>query len=232
MISNEARDRVRGRFAPIAIGLGRLGLTPDALTVIGFAITAIGAILVAQQQWLAGGLVVFVGGLFDLFDGTLARATGRASRWGAFLDSTLDKAGEIVVFLGIIAGLQSVGVADGPLLAALAMASALMVSYTRARAEGLGYATGRGMASIGLMAREVRLVVVTLGLVGAGALGTTPVVTDANGAGGAAFPPGIYVLFGALGIIALGSIITSIQRILHVRDQAHREAASSPTARE
>jgi CDP-diacylglycerol--glycerol-3-phosphate 3-phosphatidyltransferase len=231
--TNDARDRVRGAFEPLALGLGRLGLTPDALTVIGFAITVIGAILVAQQQWLAGGLVVFAGGVFDLFDGTLARATGRASRWGAFLDSTLDKTGEIAVFLGVIAGLQSVGIADGPLLAAAAMAAALMVSYTRARAEGLGFASGRGMASVGLMPREVRLVILTLGLVAAGLLGTTPVLAEGeNGAGGAAFPPGVFVLFGALGIIALGSLITSIQRIAHVRTQANREAASPPATQE
>lgn len=232
-ISNAARDRVRDVFEPIALGLGRLGLSPDALTVIGFAITLVGAILVAQQQWLAGGFMVFVGGLFDLFDGTLARATGRTSRWGAFLDSTLDKTGEIVVFLGIIAGLQSVGIADGPLLAAAALAAGLMVSYTRARAEGLGFSTRRGMFAIGLMPREVRLVILTLGLLGAGMLGTAPVIAEGgSGAGGAAFPPGVFVLFGALGIIALGSLITTIQRILHVRAQATHEAVAPPTTQE
>lgn len=231
--SDDARGRVRSVLEPLALTLGRLGLTPDVLTVIGFAVTVIGAILVAQQEWLVGGLVVFAGGAFDLFDGTLARATGRASRWGAFLDSTLDKTGEIAVFLGVIAGLQSVGIADGPLLAAAAMAAALMVSYTRARAEGLGFATDRGMASVGLMPREVRLVILTLGLVAAGLLGTGPVIAQGeNGAGGAAFPPGVFVLFGALGIIALGSFITSIQRIAHVRTQAIREAASPPATQE
>lgn len=229
-ISDDARDRVRGVFEPIAIGLGRLGLTPDALTLTGFAITVLGAILVAREQWLIGGVVVLAGGIFDLFDGTLARATGRVSRWGAFLDSTLDKVGEIVVFLGIIAGLQSIGVADGPLLAAAAMAAAIMVSYTRARAEGLGFGAGSAIAAVGLMPREVRLVILSGGLIAAGLLGTRPfLIEGSGGAGGGAFPPGVFALQIALAIIAIGSTITTIQRILGVRAQANREAMSRPT---
>jgi phosphatidylglycerophosphate synthase len=233
LITNDARDRIRGAFEPIALGLGRLGLSPDALTVIGFAITVVGAVLLAQEQWLAGGLVVLVGGVFDLFDGTLARATGRVSKWGAFLDSTLDKTGEIVVYLGIIAGLQSVGIADGPLLAAAALGASLMVSYTRARSEGLGFTPGAGMAAIGIMPREVRLAVLSLGLILAGVLGTRPYFVDgSSGAGGMAVPIGTSALFLALGIIALGATITTIQRILHVRSQANQPATSRPTEQE
>ena len=232
-ISNQTRDRVKGIFEPIALALGRLGLTPDALTLLGFAITVVGAVLVAQEQWLAGGIVVLIGGVFDMFDGTLARATGRVSRWGAFLDSTLDKTGEIIVFLGIIAGLQSVGIADGPLLAAAAMGAAVMVSYTRARSEGLGFTSGSGMAAVGIMPREVRLAVLSVGLILAGLLGTRPYLVDGtSGAGGAVFPIGVFALFIALGIIAVGGAITTIQRILHVRAQANREASSRPTEQE
>jgi CDP-diacylglycerol--glycerol-3-phosphate 3-phosphatidyltransferase len=232
-ISNQTRDRVKGIFEPIALALGRFGLTPDALTVLGFAITVVGAILLAQQQWLAGGIVVLIGGVFDMFDGTLARATNRVSRWGAFLDSTLDKAGEIVAYLGIIAGLQSVGLADGPLLAAAALGASVMVSYTRARSEGLGFTKGAGMAAVGIMPREVRLAVLSLGLILAGLLGTSPYFVDgSSGAGGMAVPIGASVLFLALGIIAVGSTITTIQRILHVRSQANQPASSRPTEQE
>ena len=79
-ISNESRSRIKAVFEPIALAMGRAGLTPDALTLIGFVITAVGAILLAMQQWLLGGLVVFFGGVFDMFDGTLARATGQDER--------------------------------------------------------------------------------------------------------------------------------------------------------
>ena len=232
-ISNETRDRVKGVFEPIALGLGRLGVTPDGLTLIGFAITVVGAILLAQEQWLAGGIVVLIGGIFDMFDGTLARATNRVSRWGAFLDSTLDKTGEIVVYLGIIAGLQSVGIADGPLLAATALGASVMVSYTRARSEGLGFTKGAGMAAVGIMPREVRLAVLSVGLILAGLLGTRPqFVDESSGAGGMAVPLGVSALFVALGVITIGSTITTIQRILHVRSQANQPAPSRPTEQE
>ena len=189
--------------------------------MIGFAITGLGALILTQQAWLLGGLVVFGGGAFDLFDGTLARATGRVSPFGAFMDSVFDRWGEAVVYIGLIAGLQASGWPDVPVIAAAAMGAAFMVSYTRAKSEGLGFTAGTRMARIGLMPREVRLVVLCVGLVLAGLLGTTVVVpAGASGAGGAALPPGILALEVTLGVIAVGATITVIQRILHVRQQA------------
>ena len=88
-ISNDTRSRIKKVGEPIALFFGRLGLTPDGLTLVGFAITAVGAVLLGLEQWVAGGLVVFVGGVFDMFDGTLARATGRVSKLGAFMDSVV-----------------------------------------------------------------------------------------------------------------------------------------------
>ena len=234
-LSNDSRDRVKGAFEPIALAMGRAGLTPDALTLIGFLITAAGAVILSQQQWLLGGLVVLAGGIFDMFDGTLARATGKVSKLGAFMDSVFDRAGEIVVYLGIIAGLQAFGVADGPLLAATAMGTAVMVSYTRSKSEGLGFTAGTGMAAVGVMPREVRLIVLSLGLVAAGVLGAYPgQAYDCDASflmpiDCGAFASGIAALFIALGIIAIGSLITVIQRIVHVRNQARQQASSQPT---
>jgi phosphatidylglycerophosphate synthase len=224
-ISNDARTRVKRVFEPIALGMGRLGLTPDALTLIGFGITVIGAMLVAQQLWVAGGLLVFLGGAFDLFDGTLARATGRVSNLGAFMDSVFDRAGEVVVYLGVIIGLQGLGILYGTALAAAAMGSATLVSYVRSKSEGLGFTTGSGMAAIGIMPREVRLVILSLGLVLTGLVSTLPDTSSCpTCAGGAAFPPGVLALFLALGAITVGSTLTVIQRILHVRRQAIRQS--------
>lgn len=223
-ISNESRTRIKKVFEPIALGMGRLGLTPDGLTLIGFAITVVGAILVAQQLWLLGGVVILFGGVFDMFDGTLARATGRVSNLGAFMDSVFDRAGEVIVYLGIVAGLQAVGVADGTLLAAAALGAAVMVSYTRAKSEGLGFTAGTGMAAIGIMPREVRIVILSIGLALAGLLGTRPDTTSCpTCAGGAAIGIGTSALLTALGIITVGAIITVIQRILHVRSQARTQ---------
>jgi phosphatidylglycerophosphate synthase len=212
-ISNQARDRVKGAFEPIALALGRLGLTPDALTLIGFAIMVVGAMLLAAQQWLLGGIVVLVGGVFDMFDGTLARATGRASRLGAFMDSVFDRWGEAIVYVGIVAGAVLTGHERVPILAAAAMGAAFMVSYVRAKSEGLGFTEGIGMAAIGIMPREVRLLILSIGLI----------LTAA---------PDLKILESALGIIAIGGTITTIQRILHVRAQANREAPSRPTPQE
>jgi phosphatidylglycerophosphate synthase len=229
-ISNQSRARVKKVLEPIALGLGRLGLTPDALTLIGFAITVVGAVLIAQQLWLAGGLVVFLGGAFDMFDGTLARATGKVSKLGAFMDSVFDRAGEVIVYLGIVAGLQELGILNGTVLASAAMGSAVLVSYTRSKSEGLGFTAGSGMAAIGIMPREVRLIILSAGLIVAGLLGTEPyLVEGSGGAGGAAFPVGAFAILLALGIITLGSTITVIQRILHVRHQAM--SADQPTTR-
>ncbi|MGH2511964.1 MAG: CDP-alcohol phosphatidyltransferase family protein, partial [Candidatus Limnocylindrales bacterium] len=88
------RQRVRNLGEPVALFFGRLGLTPNGLTVIGFLITVAGAALAAANLWLAAGLIVFAGGAFDLFDGALARASGTASNLGAFFDSVFDRWGE------------------------------------------------------------------------------------------------------------------------------------------
>jgi CDP-diacylglycerol--glycerol-3-phosphate 3-phosphatidyltransferase len=226
-LSNDSRDRVKHAFEPIALAMGRAGLTPDGLTVIGFAITVVGAILLAGQQWLLGGLVVLAGGVFDMFDGTLARATGRVSKLGAFMDSVFDRWGEAIVYLGIVVGCVVADFDLGAILAAAAMGAAFMVSYARSKSEGLGFTAGNGMAAVGIMPRELRLIVLALGLILAGALGG--IVFDYNeflfpvyGE----FDRGRGALTAALTIISIGATITTIQRILHVRSQALRQSTT------
>lgn len=228
-LSNERRTRVKGLFEPLALAMGRAGLTPDALTLIGFGITVGSAALLANQLWLAGGLVMFLGGVFDMFDGTLARATGRVSPLGAFMDSVFDRWGEALVYLGLTAGLIASGWADAPLYAVAALVGAFMVSYVRSKAEGLGFSAGTGMAAVGVMPREVRLIVLTMGLVLGGLAGTAGFVPDGSGAGGAGRPFGIVIIQIALAIIALGALVTVIQRIIHVRRQAAGAADSTTT---
>jgi CDP-diacylglycerol---glycerol-3-phosphate 3-phosphatidyltransferase len=208
-ISNESRGAIKKIFEPIALAMGRVGLTPNGLTLIGFAITAVGAILTGAQAWVIGGIVVFVGGVFDMFDGTLARATGKASKFGAFMDSTFDKLGEILVFIGCIGALANSNVGTVPIVvAAGAMGASIMVSYTRAKSDALGYSSGMGLAAVGIMPREIRLVIISLGIILTG----TSI--------------GISALEFALGIILVGAVITVIQRILHVQSQA--KAADNP----
>jgi phosphatidylglycerophosphate synthase len=222
------RSRIRHLGEPVALFFGRLGLTPNALTLIGFLITLAGAALAAAGLWLAAGIVVFLGGAFDLFDGALARATGRASKVGAFLDSVFDRWGESVVYIGIVIGCLNVGFQLGAGLAAVAMSEAFLVSYARARAESLGLSTGSGMAAVGLAPREVRLVILSLGLLISGLLGGVQAAAITINAPGFSFGAwwlpadsnGAIALAAALGLIAVLATITVIQRIIHVTKQA------------
>ncbi len=209
-VSADARDRVRKLGEPIALFFGRLGLSPNGLTLIGFGITAVGALLAGLQLWLAAGVVMIVGGVFDMFDGSLARATGRVSAVGAFLDSVFDRWGEGLTYVGIVVGCVDAGFGLGAGLASFAMAAAFLVSYTRARAEGLGFTAVGGMARVGFAPREVRLVILALGLVGGGLAG--PVGSQLAG--------GSIWIAGSLGLIGVLATITSIQRIIHVKQQA------------
>jgi phosphatidylglycerophosphate synthase len=220
IVTPELRARVRGVATPIATAFGRVGLTPNHLTLIGFAIAVVAAIAAAQQAWFVAGLLVVFGGVFDLFDGALARVTGTASRLGAFMDSVFDRAGEGVVYVGIVAGLVESGWAGAPLVAASAMVAAFMVSYVRAKSESLGFTEGTGMAAVGLAPREIRIVILTAGLLAAGLLGTTISSACETCAGGAAYPLGIVALEGALGLITVLATITTIQRIVHVIGQS------------
>lgn len=231
LVPPATRQRVRNLATPIATALGRLGLTPNALTLIGFAGTCLAALAAAYQAWVPAGILLVLFGIFDLFDGSLARATGRVSKLGAFLDSTFDRAGEALVYLGIAAGSLAVDFRAGALLAAAALATSQLVSYTRAKAESLGYSPGSGMAAIGLAPREVRLTLLALGLVLTGVLGgvseitlqvcpavPNPVCTALPGTFGPA--GGQLPLVGSLALIAILATITTIQRILHVRAQS------------
>lgn len=230
LVSPELRARVRGAALPIALAFGRLGLTPNALTAIGFGIAVIAAVAVSQGIWILAGLLVIFGGVFDLFDGALARATNTVSRLGAFLDSVFDRAGEAVIYLGVIVATERQGFTAGTLLAAAAMAASFMVSYTRAKSESLGFTPGTGMANIGIAPREVRLVLLTIGLLLTGARGGIVVPITVYGSIDALTWAGRPALVAALGLIAILATITSIQRIVHVTRQAppESEAAATP----
>ena len=109
IVCPELRAKIRGMVTPIALGLARVGLTPNALTLIGFFIACVAAVAAGAQAWLLAGFLVVFGGVFDLFDGAVARATGKVSKLGAFLDSTFDRWGEGVVYVGIAWGALEMG---------------------------------------------------------------------------------------------------------------------------
>ncbi len=189
--------------------MSRAGLTPNMLTLIGFGIAAVGGLLAAVEWWLLAGIVATVGAGFDMFDGAVARATGQVSKLGAFMDSTFDRWGEGVVYVGIIIGSTQAGFDLGAWLAGAALVSAFMVSYTRAKSESLGFSSGTGMAAIGFAPREVRTVILGIALVGAGLFGVSADLADL----------GNLILAAGLGLIAVLATITVIQRIRFVTAQ-------------
>ena len=212
-VSPALRARVRDLATPVARGLGRLGLTPNALTVIGFGGTCVAAFAAGLQLWLAAGILVLAFGIFDLFDGALARTTGRTSRFGAFLDSTLDRTGESLVYAGVAVGSMAGQLVEGVILAGLAATFASGVTYTRAKAESLGF-----HGEVGFAPREVRLALLGVGLIATGVAGG---LCDGSCFPGLFPPPaGAFPLELSLGVIALLSAVTVLQRTLHVRAQS------------
>jgi CDP-diacylglycerol--glycerol-3-phosphate 3-phosphatidyltransferase len=230
LVSPELRSTARARIEPVARLFGRAGLTPNALTVIGLGIAVVAGVAAASQAWLAAGLLVIFGAAFDLFDGAVARATGQTTKFGAFLDSTLDRAGEAVVYVGIAVGLSGylepgASALPGVVAAMTAMAAAFMVSYTRAKSESLGFASGTGMANVGMAPREVRIGILTVALVVAGFLRPTGGILPLT--------PSLvywwYVLLGALALITILATITTVQRILAVRGQGQSQTQPEET---
>ncbi len=218
LVPPSARARIKTLAVPFAVALGRVGLTPNGLTVLGFLGTCVAAILAGLQLWVAAGVVSLAFAAFDMLDGALARATGRVSRFGGFLDSTLDRAGESALYVGVVAGASVAGQPALAVASAATLVVAFLVSYTRARAEGLGY-TG----DVGVAPRPERVVIMGVGLIATGLAGGIAVA-----GGAAASPSGIQFtnvggsawLAAALALLFVLSFVTVLQRILHVRAQA------------
>ena len=169
-MANPRREQLRAAVVryvelPGARSLRALGLTPNAVTLIGFAVTLGAAYLVGSNRLLAGGIVFLLGGGLDLLDGALARLTGRVTPFGALLDSVLDRLGEASLFVGLAVYSLRAGFSDRYLLffiivLLMALILSQAVSYLRARGEGLGVFTRAG-----LMTRPERVVLLGIGLI-------------------------------------------------------------------
>ena len=151
--SNERRALVRNRLIESR-------LTPNAISLTGFALCVVAAVLVYKEWWLAGGIAFIVGSVCDTLDGRYSRMSGKGSPFGAFLDSTLDRIEEGIVLaaVGVHFSRQGNDLAAGAVV--LAVLASLMVSYTRARAEALGVE-----CKVGIADRAVRVVILSAGLV-------------------------------------------------------------------
>jgi phosphatidylglycerophosphate synthase len=132
-------------------------VSPDALTVIGFLVTAVAAFVLSRNLFWGGVLILF-GGVFDTLDGAVAREQGRVSAFGAFLDSLLDRYSDGLLFVGVAWFMWSGGNTTGVLLSLGSLLGAYGISYARARAEGLGME-----CKVGVMERTERVVLLVFG---------------------------------------------------------------------
>jgi CDP-diacylglycerol--glycerol-3-phosphate 3-phosphatidyltransferase len=191
--------------------LARLGITPNMLTCLGLVLSGITAIVLAQGFLFVGGWLVLFAGIFDIFDGAMARVQNAATTFGAFIDSTLDRYSESIILFGLLYyALQHPGLQDKlwPMpneqswmitLAFIAAVGSLMVSYTKARAEGLGLE-----CKTGLLARPERVVLLAIGLL---------------------THTGIW----ALALLAVLSNVTAVERIIVVQRAAKVPSAQQQT---
>jgi CDP-diacylglycerol--glycerol-3-phosphate 3-phosphatidyltransferase len=200
MLNRYARAFATKLLTPLARLFLKLGISPDIVTIVGTFGVCFGALVFyPRHEFFWGSLVCAVFALSDSLDGVMARLSGRSTKWGAYLDSTLDRVADSAIFGGLV--LWYSGFGSTPYLAALALACLILgsvVSYAKARAEGLGMT-----ANVGIADRAKRVVVVLLatGLVGLG----VPEV----------------LLTVVLAALALATLITVVQRMLEVRRQAY-----------
>jgi CDP-diacylglycerol--glycerol-3-phosphate 3-phosphatidyltransferase len=199
MLNRLLRATFTTLLSPIAHLFLRLGISPDVVTVVGTVGVSVGALAFFPRGELWIGVLVITAFVFsDTVDGIMARESGRSTKWGAYLDSTLDRVGDAAIFGGLV--LYFAGPGDNQPLAGLALACLILgsvVSYARARAEGLGYT-----ADVGIAERADRLVATLV----------TAFFADVFN---------LPILLGiVLALLAIASFVTVLQRMLTVRRQA------------
>ena len=182
---------------PLVLLLARTSITPNMVTWLGFLLTIGAAVLIIREQLLAAGFLVLVAGLFDILDGALARYTNRTTRFGAILDSTLDRLSDAALLIGILVLYAREQSSLHILLVSLALLGSLLVSYIRARAEAQGLE-----CQVGIFTRPERVIVLALGLL-LSQLANALVIT--------------------LSIITVLSFFTVGQRLLYVWQQTKKD---------
>jgi CDP-diacylglycerol---glycerol-3-phosphate 3-phosphatidyltransferase len=200
--SDNMRVWFRWYYHPIAAFLNRLGIRPNTVTLVGLAGTVACAVLIALDHTMWAGILLLVMGPVDAMDGALARLRNEASEWGAFVDAVTDRYSELFLFLGFLIHYMLQSNITGILLAYLAAAGSVLVSYVKARADA-----SKLDANVGLLTRVERYLVLIPGLIFSGL-----------------YPPLALI---ALGIIAVFANFTALQRIFRVRKDAYRRLSQS-----
>lgn len=187
MISEPIGQAVRQYMLGVGRLFARLGITPNMATLIGFGLNAIVALVLAVGEPRLAGVLLLIASAFDMVDGAIARSTGQISTFGGFLDSTVDRYSEIIVYVGLLIWLNTTDNDHlGSTLVLISATGALMISYARARAEAIGY-----KASVGLVARPERVILLAICLI-------------------------LNVPLLALWILAVTTHLTAVWRMIHV----------------
>jgi CDP-diacylglycerol--glycerol-3-phosphate 3-phosphatidyltransferase len=198
-IFSSFKSGVRAAFDPLGRALVRGGVSPDAITFLGTAGVVVGAVVFAARgRLVAATIVVTLCALLDVLDGAMARARGRSSRYGALLDSTMDRVADGAIFGSLVWWMGTTGQSVLAAVTLICLIGGQIVSYVRARAEGLGFT-----CEVGIAERMERLI-----LVGIGALLTGLGLSWGLGA--------------AMWVLAVLTTITAVQRVQHVRAQEKR----------
>ena len=187
----EFKSAARGVVSPVVAALDKAGFTPLAVSITGLLITAVSGAVIGQGHLLGGAVVFLFGSAFDMLDGDLARRQGTVSKRGAFLDSCFDRLGEAFLFAGLtwyFSGGEEGVDRVALLLITLTVVGSLTTSYVRARAEGVGET-----CLVGWVQRTERVVLLTIGLL-----------------------VGRWALVPILGFLALATLATTAQRLVHV----------------
>jgi len=193
MMSKYIRPYFLDPMARLAHWLHQRGVTPNAVTVAGFVLTLLSTVMIGMGILFWGGFVLWAASMFDMLDGALARYSNQVSKFGAFLDSTLDRYSESITFLGLAFYFAyEPGSETEILLIFLTLIGSWMVSYTRARAEGLGIE-----CKVGILQRPERLTILIAGLI-------------------------LGLVQPALWVLAIFTNVTSFQRIYEVYSQVGR----------
>ena len=192
----EIRRKLAHRITdPVVGALSKSGITPNALTLINLALNIVAAYVIATGHFLVGGVLILGSGLFDLLDGALARFNKQTTRFGAVLDSTVDRISEAATLCGLLIWYVSQeGATLEIVLVLVVLVSSFLVSYIRARAEGLGW-----QCQVGLFTRAERVIVLAIGLLLGGV--------------------SINSVFVALCVLALFALVTVAQRLVYLWKQ-------------
>jgi len=177
---------------PVVGALSKSGITPNTLTLINLALNIVAACFIATGHFIIGGVLILGSGLFDLLDGALARFSKQTTKFGAVLDSTVDRISEAATLCGLLIWyVAAQGATLEIVLVLVVLVGSFLVSYIRARAEGLGW-----QCQVGLFTRAERVIVLAIGLLASGV--------------------SIHSVFVAVCVLAVFALVTVAQRLVHL----------------